>query len=98
VNYTSNFQCAKCAAILRELMTSGREDFRDRKDKWIASGRSLEELRDECLASIAHDDSSEWLQHPRTDEALRKKAEHEAVTGHSVYTHGFRFALSGPNL
>lgn len=79
-------------------MKAGQADIQDRKDAWLASGRSLVELRDQSLASMAHDDSPELLQHPKTTDALRKKAEHEALTGHSVFTHGLRIALYGPNL
>jgi hypothetical protein len=31
--------------------------------------------------------------HPRIAAARRKRAEHEALTGHSVYTNGWRVAL-----
>jgi hypothetical protein len=47
---------------------------------------------------VAHDDSSELLRHPKTTDVLRKKAEHEVLTGNSVFTHGLRIALYGPNL
>jgi len=95
----NNFQCAACAAILRELWAAVPTDHRDSKESWLAAGRDLSELRDRTLAAFAEDDSPELVQghYPRTREARRRMAEHEALTGHSVITHGWRIALSGPN-
>lgn len=97
--FTGNFQCAECAAILRELMAALPSDFQDLKQSWLASGRDLGELRDEMFAGFAQDDSPDSpLEHyPRTRAARRRLAEHEALTGHSVFTHGLRIALHGPN-
>ena len=74
-------------------------DHHDLKESWLASGRDLGELRDQMLASFARDETPESLHghYPRTRDARRRMAEHEALTGHSVFTHGLRIALSGPN-
>ena len=94
-----NFHCAECAAILRELRNAMPSDFRNLKESWLASGRDLNELRDEMLASFANDDSADRIQshYTRLCEARRRMAEHQALTGHSVFTHGGRIALSGTN-
>ena len=95
----NNFQCAECAAILREFWEAMPADVRNLKESWLASGRDLNSLRDGMLASFAQDDSPDFVQghYPHTREARRRMAEHEAMTGHSVFTHGLRIALSGPN-
>jgi len=95
----SNFQCPECAAILRALRDAIPSDLRDLKESWLTSGRDLGELRDEMLASFAQDGSPDLLEthYTRTREARRRMAEHEALTGHTVFTHGLRVALSGPN-
>jgi hypothetical protein len=99
VAFPNNFQCAECAAILRELRDGAPSDLWKLKESWLASGRDLGELRDQMLASFAQDDSADLLQsnYQRTREARRKMAEHEALTGHSVFTHGLRVAFPGPN-
>lgn len=99
MSLTNNFQCAECGAILREFIAAMPSDFRNLKESWLTSGRDLGELRDETLASFAQDDSahSPLGHYPRTREARRRIAEHETLTGHSVFTHGQRIALYGPN-
>ena len=94
----NNFQCAECAAILREFWEAMPADFRNLKESCLVSGKELVELRDEMLASFAQDDSANWFtgHYPRTREARRRMAQHEALTGHSVFTHKLRIALSGP--
>jgi len=97
VAFPNDFRCPKCAAILRELKHAGEADFEERKENWLASGRSLQELRDQSLASMAYDDSAELLACPRTTAARHKKAEHETESGHNVYFNGIG-ALWGPKI
>ena len=99
MGFPNNFQCAQCAAILRELAAGPQSDLDRLKDNCLAAGRDLADLRNEILASFANNESAESMHayYPRFTEGQRKKAEHEALTGHSVYTHGLRIALSGPN-
>jgi hypothetical protein len=93
----NNFQCTECAAILRELWAAVPTDHRDLKESWLASGRDLGELRDEMLASFAQDDLANWFmgRYPRTREARRRMAEHEALTGHSVSRTGCALLCQG---
>jgi len=98
MSLTNNFHCVECAAILREFTAAMPSDFRNLRESWLASGRDLGELRNEMLASFAQEEADWFTGHyPRTREARRRMAEHEALTGHTVFTHGLRVALSGPN-
>jgi hypothetical protein len=98
VSLPNNFQCAECATILCKLRDAIPADFQNLKESWLASGRDLGELRDQMLECFARDTADLFQAHyPRTREAQRRRAEHEALTGHSVFTHGGRIALSGPN-
>jgi hypothetical protein len=88
----NNFHCPECAAILRELVDAPRTDTEKLREEWIAAGRDLEELRDTWLQSMANDDSVDVTAtyYPRTAEVRRRRLGHEALTGHSVLTHGLR--------
>ena len=82
----------ECAAIVREFKAAHRSDLERLKESWIASGRDLTELRDRFLASFAEDDSADLFHehYPRTREVQRKRAQHESLTGHSVFSLGPR--------
>jgi hypothetical protein len=100
-----DFECAECAAILRALLDEFHVDHRDVKQRLRetakASGRSVEEMRNVWVASVARMPPGEMqtlmkAHYPRTSEARRRRKEHEAATGHSVYMHGHRGALGAP--
>ena len=63
-----------------------------------ASGRGLEEMRKvwvESVSKMSPDEIHTLMRahYPRCTEARRKKAEHEAATGHSVHVHGWSRAF-----
>ncbi len=97
--------CHECCAILRALLDSfhvDQHEIRRRLQETAdASGRELTEMRNAWVASVAKMPPEELrtlmrAHYPRAVEARRKKLEHETLTGHSVYVHGFRGAFGRP--
>jgi hypothetical protein len=100
-----DMSCEECGAILRELRESfqlDQEEVRRRlRETARSSGRDVDEMRTSWVFSISRMPSDEMrtiLQghYPRATQARRKKTEHEAATGHSVYMHGWRGVLGFP--
>lgn len=90
----NNRYCPECIAIMREMASAHRawaEECRGALQKWMDDGRSIQEFYAEWLASTAEmlgDETaiSDWVRsRPRLVEARQRKAEHEVVSGHSVY-------------
>ncbi len=97
-----DFACAECAEILRALLNEFHIDHREvrrrLKETADAQGRTVEEMRNVWVASVAKMPSGEMqtlmkAHYPRAVEARRRRKEHEAATGHSVYMHGYRGAF-----
>ena len=93
-----DFECEECGAVLEALLNSFHVDLREVRHRLRetadATGRSIEEMRDAWVSSVAKmapDEKQTLLRahYPRCADARRKKAEHEALTGHSVHTHGW---------
>jgi len=90
--FSLNFRCDECDALVREWLDAREADARDMRDRLFdaarSSGRTLEEMRDAWLVSIARvaDDEvpSVMRAHsPRATEAQRRSRDHELATGHS---------------
>jgi len=90
--FSLNFHCIECEALVRawlEARDADAEEMRQRLlDAARSSGRTLEEMRDAWLMSIARvaDDEvpSVMRAHsPRATEAQRRSRDHELATGHS---------------
>ena len=99
MNYTADFKCEECGAILRELRDAMQLDeleLRRRLHQTAdSSRRGIEEMRDVWLASIVKMPTDEMhtilrAQYPRVADMQRKQAEHESRTGHSVFRDGWR--------
>ena len=93
-----DFECAECGTILRALLNEFHVDLREvrarLRDTAAASGRSLAEMRSAWVDSVGRMPPDEQMtvmkaHYPRLVEARRQKAEHEALTGHSVHVHGW---------
>ena len=70
------------------------------RDTAAASGRSLAEMRSARVDSVGRMPPDEQMtvmkaHYPRLVEARRQKAEHEALTGHSVHVHGWHVFSAG---
>lgn len=89
----NNRHCPECWAIRRQLGEASRQAHKENERKlgdWLDAGKSLRGFYSEWLASadLAGDREAvdEWRRaQPGLAEALRRKAEHEVLTGHSVY-------------
>src|SRR5437867_738857 len=97
-NVPYDFKCEECGAILRALLDSFHVDMKELRRRLRetaqASGRSVEEMRNVWLSSVSSMPVAEMqtlmrAHYPRAAEARRRKAEHEALTGHSVHVHGW---------
>lgn len=93
------FSCEECADILNELSTAGAEDGRERRRRAEATAadadrdpkafvltwvKSVAEMPEQKLRALLAG------QYPRAAAAIRKKVEHEAASGHSVWICGWR--------
>ena len=88
-----DFHCDECETLLRELLAARQADLEETRKRLLraarSSGRRPEEMRDAWLSSIAGmpDDEMRTVMralYPRSEEARRRKLDHEAATGHSV--------------
>jgi hypothetical protein len=98
-NVPRDFQCEQCGAIVRELRDAWRAGRMRFRETWLSSGRDLQDFRKALISLLPEvlDDEvrqAELLQahFPDVAEAERRKAEHEALTGHSVHKDGWRSA------
>lgn len=89
--YKSNLYCAECSAICKELRSAGEAISKETLRTLLSSGKTLREAHRAWVSSVIElfeDEArlAEWPDHqPRLAEARRKKAAHEATTGHSIF-------------
>ena len=88
-----DFHCDECDAIVKEMVAARKSDLADMRRHLLeaarSSGRGPQEMRDAWLASIVRMPDEELqtvmrAHYPRSEGVRRRKAEHEAATGHSV--------------
>jgi hypothetical protein len=103
--FPPGFACAECAAILRALLDEFHVDHRELRQRLRetakASGRTVEEMRTAWVTSVSAMPPDEQhtlmkAHYPRAADARRRRKEHEAATGHSVYMHGHRGVFGSP--
>ena len=97
--FAPSFTCAECAAILRALLDEFHVDHLEVRRRLAetakASGRTVDEMRTLWVTSVSKMPPGELhtlmqAHYPRAVAARRRRKEHEAASGHSVYTHGHR--------
>jgi Sec-independent protein translocase protein TatA len=91
--------CDECGAILREFRDAVHQDEQELKNRLrkvaTASGREQDEMRLAWVSSVASMPMDEMhttmrAQYPGIAAVRRRQAEHESLTGHSVFRDGWR--------